>query len=75
MTFAWHTLTPAQQLNIALHARGLSYKEIAAQRGVAYSTVKSHMFDALRRVGVDSAVNLVALAVKYVHVDPEASNL
>jgi DNA-binding NarL/FixJ family response regulator len=72
MTFNWHVLTPAQQQCVTLHARGLSYKEIAVHRGVAYSTVKCHMFDALRRMGLNSAVRLVALAVKHGYVDPEA---
>lgn len=56
-------LSQQQHQCVALLAEGMPDREIAANLGIAYNTVKAHLLCARNKVG---ATNRVELAVMYV---------
>lgn len=54
-------LSPAEAMVVAGVARGLSNREIAAERGCAVSTVKSQLVGVYRKLGVRSRIRLMVL--------------
>jgi DNA-binding CsgD family transcriptional regulator len=54
-------LSPQQATASRLAARGLSNTEIAAQMGIAYGTVKTHLYTAMLRTGARNRVELTVM--------------
>jgi DNA-binding NarL/FixJ family response regulator len=54
--------TPSMLKILARHASGLSLKDVAREIYVSYSAVTNTMYDARKRVGVDSNAALVIRA-------------
>lgn len=73
--FHFVALTATQKTIVAMLARGLTLKEIATQMGRTRAVVNYHAYEARQRVGVKTNAQLVALAVKHGHVDPEARDV
>lgn len=59
-----HRLTPRERGVLDLLIRGNSLKEIASRTGVSVQTVWRHRFNGLKKVGVESDVELVRLATQ-----------
>jgi PAS domain S-box-containing protein len=57
-------LTPRQRQVLALMARGLRNKQIAAQLGIGEKTVKMHRAAMIARLGVTTSVDALRLAVE-----------
>ena len=55
------TPTPAQLSVFAIYVRTFSQKRTAYESGLAYQTVKNHMEDLYRRLGVSSAMEAAAV--------------
>lgn len=55
-------LTPQQEQVLYGLAEGLTNKEIAAELGVQYDTVKDHVRDLMARLGATNRAHAVALA-------------
>jgi DNA-binding NarL/FixJ family response regulator len=51
-------------------ARGLTNREIAAETGIAYQTVKNHLSAIFQKLQVKSRVQLALLALKAARGDP-----
>jgi len=58
-------LTPRQQQIASLLVEGLSAKEIAARLHLSPRTVEFHKYQAMERVGVQTAAELIAYAVEH----------
>ena len=61
-TVARPQLSPRQQQNLALMARGVRVREIAAQLGLSETTVRNHVRGILKRLGCHSQLEAVARA-------------
>ncbi|MGE0803274.1 MAG: response regulator transcription factor, partial [Lautropia sp.] len=59
---SWRLLSPRERDVAALAARGLADKEIAAALGVSFSTVRTLLGRAFRKLGVDNRVKLPRVA-------------
>ena len=57
-------LSPSEIENIKLAAQGLKYKEVAKQRNVSVSTVKSQMMSARKKAQMLTTDQLIDLALK-----------
>ncbi len=60
----WDALTEAELRVIALVAEGLTNPQIAARLFVSAQTVKTHMKNVFRKLGVSSRAELAALATR-----------
>ena len=47
---------------LGLRAEGLSYREIAARLGISAGTVKNHIANVYRKLGVDNVVDALVRA-------------
>ncbi|HWJ30805.1 MAG TPA: LuxR C-terminal-related transcriptional regulator [Gaiellaceae bacterium] len=61
-TVARPQLSPRQQQILALMARGVRVREIAAQLGLSETTVRNHVRGILKRLGCHSQLEAVARA-------------
>jgi DNA-binding NarL/FixJ family response regulator len=52
-------VTPRELEILSLLAKGLRYKEIAAQLGISSSTVRAHLHSLYRKMGVGSRTEAV----------------
>lgn len=60
----FRSLTERQYDTMLLVVRGLPSKAIAAEMGISERTVKSHRGEVMRKLGVSSIAELVALALR-----------
>ncbi|HYP24794.1 MAG TPA: helix-turn-helix transcriptional regulator [Actinomycetota bacterium] len=60
----WDALTAAELRVIALVTEGLTNPQIAARLFVSAQTVKTHMKNVFRKLGVSSRAELAALATR-----------
>lgn len=58
-------LTEREQELVLAHLRGKSMKELALDRGLALSTVRTAMSSAYRKLGIFGKAGLAALGAKY----------
>lgn len=59
------SLTPRQHQVLELRARGLLYKEIAAELGISLHTVRFHMVCLLEKLGASNSMEAVHYSVAY----------
>jgi RNA polymerase sigma factor (sigma-70 family) len=62
---ALERLTPRERQVLELVAEGLSDKEIARRLSVSHETVRTHMVNILGKLGVDSRLQALLLAVRH----------
>ena len=68
-------LTPRQTQVLRLLAEGRTQKEIAAIIDVSTRTVEFHKYELMRRLGVRSSAELMAIAARHGLIDTEQPNL
>ena len=68
-------LTPREREILAALAQGLGDKEIAQQLHISHETVRTHMVNLLRKLGVESRLQALVFAVKQgvVRLEPATS--
>ena len=62
---ALERLTPRERQVLEAVAEGLSDKEIALKLSVSHETVRTHMVNILGKLGVDSRLQALLMAVRY----------
>ncbi|MFM8594754.1 MAG: response regulator [Chloroflexota bacterium] len=62
---ALERLTPRERQVLEAVAEGLSDKEIAVKLSVSHETVRTHMVNILGKLGVDSRLQALLMAVRY----------
>ncbi len=57
-------LTPSEHDVLVRLASGATYKQVARQRGSSFSTVRTHVHNAYRKLNVNTAMQAVTLAIR-----------
>lgn len=65
-------LSPRQRQILILCARNLTNEEIGVRLGIKPDTVKSHLYRAFARLGVNSRIEAVVEALIHGHLDLES---